>query len=155
MLGLPATLRNGSAGVNTGPDARRAASREATRIPQPHPRLDAGRCANNGPRGSADLAFALLMARADRRDRPRDPNDEGAGGLMEERMTYAQKARARDAALRAKRLYPGVVGEVLARALYDWADFGFRFGPCRTMDLMQELERHTPPRMDPGEREAG
>jgi hypothetical protein len=62
-------------------------------------------------------------------------------------MTYAEKARALAAALRARRLYPGIVGEVLSSELRTWAEFGFRFGPGRTIALMQELEREQPPRI--------
>jgi hypothetical protein len=62
-------------------------------------------------------------------------------------ITHAEKTRAREAALRARRLYPGVVGEVLSSELLTWAEFGFRFGPGRTMALLQELERQEPPRM--------
>jgi hypothetical protein len=62
-------------------------------------------------------------------------------------MTYAEKTRARAAALRARRLYPGVVGEVLSSELLTWAEFGYRFGFGRTMALMRELERQEPPRM--------
>jgi hypothetical protein len=62
-------------------------------------------------------------------------------------MTYAEKVRARAAAHRARLLYPGVVGEVLSSELLTWAEFGYRFGPGRTMALMQELERQVPPRM--------
>jgi hypothetical protein len=65
---------------------------------------------------------------------------------MDERMTYAQRARARDAALRARRLYPGVVGEVLSEELPAWAEFGLRFGPGRALDLMQQLEQQEPRR---------
>lgn len=67
--------------------------------------------------------------------------------MSDEPMTHAEKARFRDAALRARRLYPGAVGEVLSSELLTWAEFGFRFGPGRTMDLMLELEQQQPERM--------
>jgi hypothetical protein len=66
---------------------------------------------------------------------------------MDEPMTYPQKVRVKQAALRARRLYPGAVGEVLSSELLTWAEFGFRFGPGRTMDLMLELEQQQPERM--------
>ena len=41
------------------------------------------------------------------------------------------------------------MGEVLSSEPLTWAEFGFRFGPGRTMALMQELEQQEPPRMTP------
>lgn len=43
-------------------------------------------------------------------------------------MDYAEIWRVRSAALRATRVYPGPVGELVAIELRDWADFGYRFG---------------------------
>jgi len=44
------------------------------------------------------------------------------------RMDHQQWMQVRAAALRATRVYPGPVGELLRRELLDWADFGYRFG---------------------------
>jgi hypothetical protein len=44
------------------------------------------------------------------------------------RLDNQQKMRVRVAALRATRLYPGPVGELLCRELLDWEEFGYRFG---------------------------
>lgn len=43
-----------------------------------------------------------------------------------EPMALHEKSRLRAAAFRAKRLYPGPVGELVSRELLDWEDFGFR-----------------------------
>lgn len=41
-------------------------------------------------------------------------------------MELHEKSRLRAAAFRAKRRYPGPVGEVLSREILDWHEFGFR-----------------------------
>lgn len=41
-------------------------------------------------------------------------------------MDHHEKARVRAAALRAKRIYPGAVGELVAVELLAWHDFGYR-----------------------------
>jgi len=46
--------------------------------------------------------------------------------------THDQRMRARTAAFRAKHLYPGPVGELIAQHLHAWDDFGFRFD-CATL----------------------
>ncbi|HXV92362.1 MAG TPA: hypothetical protein VD813_03615 [Pseudonocardia sp.] len=43
------------------------------------------------------------------------------------RLAFHEASRIRAAALHAKRVYPGVVGEVLARELTAHAEFGYRF----------------------------
>jgi hypothetical protein len=43
-------------------------------------------------------------------------------------MDHQDKMRLRAAAFRATRLYPGPVGELLARELLSWEEFGYRFG---------------------------
>jgi hypothetical protein len=45
-----------------------------------------------------------------------------------DRMLYPERIRIRNAAHRAKRLYPGPVGELLFRELLMWEEFGYRFG---------------------------
>ncbi|HEY1967509.1 MAG TPA: hypothetical protein VGH89_06155 [Pseudonocardia sp.] len=47
-------------------------------------------------------------------------------------MSHEERARLRAAALRAKRVYPGPVGELLSRELLSWEEFGYRLG-SRTM----------------------
>jgi hypothetical protein len=42
-------------------------------------------------------------------------------------MTFAEQTDIRAAALRARRMYPGEIGELLHRELLAYADFGHRF----------------------------
>ena len=70
------------------------------------------------------------------------PPSYGTGGLFRvgasvvpdpayaapERLTHPERMRIRAAAFQAPRRYPGPVGEVLAKELRDWEDFGYRFG---------------------------
>lgn len=44
--------------------------------------------------------------------------------------------RLRGAALHAKRVYPGPVGDLLARELHAYADLGYRFLPNALMDRL-------------------
>jgi hypothetical protein len=44
------------------------------------------------------------------------------------RMDQQQRMQLRTAAVRAKRVYPGPVGELLYRELLDWETFGYRLG---------------------------
>lgn len=44
-----------------------------------------------------------------------------------ERFAPHESMRLRAAALHAKRVYPGRVGELIARELVAYADFGYRF----------------------------
>jgi hypothetical protein len=48
--------------------------------------------------------------------------------MMTSRTTTALPTQARAASHAALRLYPGAVGELLARELSVWAEFGHRFG---------------------------
>lgn len=58
-----------------------------------------------------------------------DPHDvHPAARRPAEPMTFHEKARIRAAARAAERRYPGPVGEVLARELLTWEDFGYRVG---------------------------
>jgi hypothetical protein len=43
-------------------------------------------------------------------------------------MGHHEKMRLRAAALRAARLYPGPVGELVSRELITWDEFGYRLG---------------------------
>ncbi|WP_232664634.1 hypothetical protein [Pseudonocardia sp. TRM90224] len=45
-----------------------------------------------------------------------------------ERIPSQERARLRAAALRAKRLHPGPLGELVSRELLAYADFGIGFG---------------------------
>lgn len=42
-------------------------------------------------------------------------------------MKFAEQTAMRSAALRARRMYPGGIGELLYRELLAYADFGHRF----------------------------
>ena len=54
-------------------------------------------------------------------------------------MDHHEKMRLRAAAFRVTRLYPGPVGELLARELLSWEEFGYRLGGGR---LMMRLVEH-------------
>lgn len=41
-------------------------------------------------------------------------------------MDHHERSKIRTAAFHAKRLYPGAVGELLAKELIDWEEFGYR-----------------------------
>jgi hypothetical protein len=43
-------------------------------------------------------------------------------------MDADERMRVRMAALRATRVFPGPVGELVSKDLLDWEQFGFRFG---------------------------
>jgi len=43
-------------------------------------------------------------------------------------MNHHEKVRLSAAAIRATRLYPGPVGELLSRELRTWGEFGYRLG---------------------------
>jgi len=43
-------------------------------------------------------------------------------------MGHHETMRMRAAAIRATRLYPGPVGELLSRELLTWEEFGYRLG---------------------------
>lgn len=56
------------------------------------------------------------------------------------RMTHLETARMRAAAVRACQLYPGPVGDTLAREILSWHQFGWRFGgDSRTAALVEHL----------------
>lgn len=44
-----------------------------------------------------------------------------------DRLDPHEKMRIRAAAFRAKKLYPGPVGELVSKELLDWEGFGYRF----------------------------
>ena len=43
-------------------------------------------------------------------------------------LGFPQRARCREAAHRARNAYPGPLGELVARELTSYAEFGYRFG---------------------------
>jgi len=64
-----------------------------------------------------------------------------------ETMSHADRARLRLAASAARRRYPGPVGEVLAREIAAWEEFGYRFGGERLIgqlveDLLSQPREH-------------
>ncbi len=54
-------------------------------------------------------------------------------------MDHHEKMRLRAAPFRVTRLYPGPVGELLARELLSWEEFGYRLGGSR---LVMRLVGH-------------
>jgi hypothetical protein len=64
-------------------------------------------------------------------------------------MGHHEKMRLRAAALRAARLYPGPVGELVSRELITWDEFGYRLGGGQ---LVTRLVDHllTTPIPEPG-----
>lgn len=63
-----------------------------------------------------------------------------------DRLAPHEKMQVRAAAHRAKQLYPGPVGEFVARELLAWEDFGYRFTGPSTALLRHVL---TAPMPDP------
>lgn len=61
-------------------------------------------------------------------------------------MSLADVTRVRVAADRARRLYPGPVGEVIARELGIWVDFGYRLNQTGLVARLVEhvLTAHAP-----------
>jgi len=58
------------------------------------------------------------------------------------RMGYNERAKLRGAANRARRLYPGPVGEILYRELVAWEEFGYRFGSSVVIaQLVEHIHR--------------
>jgi hypothetical protein len=54
---------------------------------------------------------------------------------------HAERNRARIAAHRAIKLYPGPVGECVARELHAWDEFGYRFGGAAlVLRLIEHIE---------------
>jgi len=61
-------------------------------------------------------------------------------------LTHRDRARLRAAAYQAPRLYPeGAVGEILARELHAWEEFGFRFGGGALIEQLIEHLTTAPP----------
>ena len=69
-----------------------------------------------------------------------------AGQLPPGRLEAHEKMQVRAAAHRAKQLYPGPVGDLVARELLDWEQFGYRFTGPSTALLRHVL---TAPMPDP------
>ena len=65
-------------------------------------------------------------------------------------MVHHEKARLRAAAFRAKKIYPGPVGELVSRELLAWEDFGYRLGGERpVMELVDHVIKATEPHPAP------
>jgi len=56
-----------------------------------------------------------------------------------EYMHLPERSRARGAANKAKRLYPGPPGEVLAREILTWEEMGWRLGPGLVAKLINHI----------------
>lgn len=57
-----------------------------------------------------------------------------------EKMTDAELMRIRKAAFRATRVYPGPVGQLISRELFEWSDFGWRLGgKCLVIELVDHV----------------
>lgn len=52
------------------------------------------------------------------------------------KLDWQELRRLRGAALHAKRVYPGPVGDLLARELHAYADLGYRFLPNELMERL-------------------
>ena len=60
-----------------------------------------------------------------------------------------ERSRVRAAALHARRVYPGRVGELLQRELTAYADFGYRFDTGALLPrLVEEILATPTPRLD-------
>jgi hypothetical protein len=60
-------------------------------------------------------------------------------------MNHHEKMRLRAAGFRATRLYPGPVGELVARELMTWEEFGYRLGGSQLiMRLVDHVLTTTP-----------
>lgn len=56
-----------------------------------------------------------------------------------ERMESPERIRLRSAAARACQIYPGPVGELIARELDTWAELGYVIGPGLTTRLVEHV----------------
>jgi hypothetical protein len=70
------------------------------------------------------------------------PADRGSG-----RITARDLARVRRAAIVASSTLPGAIGEIVARELRAYADFGYRFGADSLLDqaTAELLDSRNPP----------
>lgn len=58
-----------------------------------------------------------------------------------DRMTTPERTRIRQAAIRAPRVFPGAVGELVAGELFMWELFGYRLGGGGlVMRLVEQIE---------------
>jgi hypothetical protein len=60
-------------------------------------------------------------------------------------MPYDEQARVRAAALRARRIYPGPLGELVFRELRAYAEFGYRLGDDAVIRRLATALLTTPP----------
>jgi hypothetical protein len=75
------------------------------------------------------------------------PNPYPAGPRLRgdaRESTAHERSQARAAALHARRLHPGPVGEVLQRELTAYADFGYRFDTDRLVPRLAAEVLATP-----------
>lgn len=64
-----------------------------------------------------------------------------------DRMIVSDRIRLRAAAFHATRVFPGPVGEVLARELWAWEEFGYRLGDRSLIwALVVEIENRPLPK---------
>lgn len=56
-----------------------------------------------------------------------------APNVLVARLEAVDRGRLMTAAIRARRAFPGPVGDLVARELSTWADLGFRFGGDATI----------------------
>jgi hypothetical protein len=62
--------------------------------------------------------------------------------VMLEAMGHLERGRLRAAALRARRVYPGPVGELVNLELNAWSEWGYRLGSRkRVMVLVEHIEQ--------------
>jgi hypothetical protein len=75
------------------------------------------------------------------------PNPNAVGPSLRgdaRELAHHERAAARAAALHARRVYPGPVGELLHRELLAYADFGYRFATDRLVPQLAAEVLATP-----------
>jgi hypothetical protein len=67
-------------------------------------------------------------------------------------MEYPEKMRVRRAAFRATRVYPGPVGQLIAKELNAWEEFGMRLGGhsliMGVVEAIEQTPEHRPDHSD-------
>jgi hypothetical protein len=93
------------------------------------------------PRWGNAVHATLATESAARRQIPPAPgaNPSGSGTGPGMRSEASDRARIREAAVRATEVYPGPVGELLSRELLSWDQFGYRLGSRTT--IMQIVDQ--------------
>jgi hypothetical protein len=63
-------------------------------------------------------------------------------------MEYPDRTRIRSAAFRACRVYPGPVGQLIAKELNTWEEFGMRLGGhsliMQVVEAIEQTPEHRP-----------